>query len=191
MDIMMQRGWIEVITGSMFSGKSEELMRRLRRTSIARQRAIIFKPALDDRYEKEAIASHDGRTLRAVSVHTASEMARYVTEDLDVIAIDETQFFDHTLPQIVSDWADEGYRVIVAGLDQDFRGQPFEPMPQLLAIAEYVTKLHAVCAVCGHRATRTQRLIDGEPAHIDDPTVLVGSDETYEARCRHHHEVRK
>ena len=191
MDISMQRGWIEVITGSMFSGKSEELMRRLRRTMIAGQEAIIFKPALDDRYKKEAIASHDGRSLHAISVLTASEMLRHIPEQIDVIAIDEAQFFDHTLPTIISEWADEGYRVIVAGLDQDFRGEPFHPMPHVLAIAEYVTKLHAVCAVCGHRASRTQRLVNGTPAHVDEPTVLIGATEAYEARCRHHHEVRR
>ena len=191
MDISMQRGWIEVITGSMFSRKSEELMRRLRRTMIAGQEAIIFKPALDDRYKKEAIASHDGRSLHAISVLTASEMLRHIPEKIDVIAIDEAQFFDHTLPTIISEWADEGYRVIVAGLDQDFRGEPFHPMPHVLAIAEYVTKLHAVCAVCGHRASRTQRLVNGTPAHVDEPTVLIGATEAYEARCRHHHEVRR
>jgi len=187
----MQRGWIEVITGSMFSGKSEELMRRLRRTMIAGQEAMIFKPALDNRYKKEAIASHDGRYLHAISVLTASEMLRHIPEHIDVIAIDEAQFFDHTLAAIISEWADEGYRVIVAGLDQDFRGEPFHPMPHVLAIAEYVTKLHAVCAVCGHRASRTQRLVNGEPAHVDEPTVLIGATEAYEARCRHHHEVRR
>ena len=187
----MQRGWIEVITGSMFSGKSEELMRRLRRTMIAGQRAIVFKPALDDRYKKEAIASHDGRSLHAISVLTASEMLRHIPEHIDVIAIDEAQFFDHTLTTIIGEWADEGYRVIIAGLDQDFRGEPFHPMPHVLAIAEYVTKLHAVCAVCGHRATRTQRLVNGIPAHVDEPTVLIGATEAYEARCRHHHEVRR
>ncbi len=191
MDISMQRGWIEVITGSMFSGKSEELMRRLRRTMIAGQRAIVFKPALDDRYKKEAIASHDGRSLHAISVLTASEMLRHIPEHIDVIAIDEAQFFDHTLTTIIGEWADEGYRVIIAGLDQDFRGEPFHPMPHVLAIAEYVTKLHAVCAVCGHRATRTQRLVNGIPAHVDEPTVLIGATEAYEARCRHHHEVRR
>ncbi|GKV57991.1 thymidine kinase [Sporosarcina sp. NCCP-2222] len=189
MYVTMQGGWIEVICGSMFSGKSEELIRRVRRAQFAKQKIAVFKPAIDDRYSEEAVVSHNGSTVIATPVAHSCDIKEYISEDLDVIAIDEAQFFDEAIVDIVTDLADEGFRVIVAGLDQDFRGEPFGPMPRLMAIAENVTKLQAVCTVCGSPASRTQRLINGKPAGYDDPIILVGASEAYEARCRKHHEV--
>ncbi|MCG3086323.1 thymidine kinase [Sporosarcina cyprini] len=189
MYVTMQGGWIEVICGSMFSGKSEELIRRVRRAQFAKQKIAVFKPAIDDRYSEEAVVSHNGSTVIATPVAHSCEIKEYISEDLDVIAIDEAQFFDEAIVDIVTELADEGFRVIVAGLDQDFRGEPFGPMPRLMAIAENVTKLQAVCTVCGSPASRTQRLINGKPAGYDDPIILVGASEAYEARCRKHHEV--
>ncbi|MBB4823164.1 thymidine kinase [Sporosarcina luteola] len=189
MYVSMQGGWIEVICGSMFSGKSEELIRRVRRAQFAKQKIAVFKPAIDDRYSEEAVVSHNGTTVIATPVSHSFEIKEYISEDLDVIAIDEAQFFDEEIVDIVSELADEGFRVIVAGLDQDFRSEPFGPMPRLMAIAENVTKLQAVCTVCGSPASRTQRLINGKPAGYDDPIILVGASEAYEARCRKHHEV--
>lgn len=189
MYVTMQGGWIEVICGSMFSGKSEELIRRVRRAQFAKQKIAVFKPAIDDRYSEEAVVSHNGATVIATPVSHSCDIKEYISEDLDVIAIDEAQFFDEAIVDIVTELADEGFRVIVAGLDQDFRGEPFGPMPRLMAIAENVTKLQAVCTVCGSPASRTQRLINGKPAGYDDPIILVGASEAYEARCRKHHEV--
>lgn len=176
-------GWIEVITGSMFSGKSEELIRRLRRAQIARQRVQIFKPVIDDRYSDIAIVSHSDMKIPSESVSTSAELLSQVADDTDVVGIDEGQFFDAGLPGVVQELANRGKRVIVAGLDQDYRGKPFEPMPQLLAIAEYITKTLAICMVCGGPANRTQRLV------VSTDRVLVGATGTYEARCRHCHEV--
>jgi thymidine kinase len=174
-------GWIEVITGSMFSGKSEELIRRLRRAQIARQRVQIFKPALDDRYSDIAIVSHSEMKIPSESVSTAAELRARVLPDTDVVGIDEGQFFDAALPAVCAELADAGKRVIVAGLDTDYRAKPFEPMPQLLATAEYITKTLAICMVCGGPANRTQRLV------ASNDRVLVGATGTYEARCRHCH----
>jgi len=184
-----ESGWIEVICGSMFSGKSEELIRRIRRCQLARQKALVFKPAIDDRYKKEEVVSHNGNSVTAKPINRPEEMIPLVTKDIDVIAIDEAQFFDDSIVPIVQDFADQGYRVIIAGLDMDFRGEPFGPMPKLMAVAEQVTKLQAVCTVCGHPASRTQRLINGKPASFHDPVILVGASESYEARCRLHHDV--
>ncbi|ANU14037.1 Thymidine kinase [Planococcus halocryophilus Or1] len=189
MYVMKQTGWVELICGSMFSGKSEELIRRVRRSQFAKQKIAVFKPKIDDRYSKEAVVSHNGATVIALPISRSSEMWDYITDEFDVIAIDEAQFFDEAIIENVQKLANHGFRVIVAGLDQDFRGRPFGPMPALLAIAEQVTKLQAVCTVCGSPASRTQRLIDGKPAGSDDPTILVGASEAYEPRCRHHHEV--
>jgi thymidine kinase len=172
-------GWIEVITGSMFSGKSEELIRRLRRAQIARQRVQIFKPAVDSRFSDEAIVSHSEMTIPSANVLSSQELAAQVRPDTEVVGIDEGQFFDAGLPAVCARLADEGKRVIVAGLDQDYLGKPFEPMPQLLAIAEYITKTLAICMVCGGPANRTQRLVPSTER------VLVGATGTYEARCRH------
>ncbi|HSI68505.1 MAG TPA: thymidine kinase [Planococcus sp. (in: firmicutes)] len=189
MYVMKQTGWVELICGSMFSGKSEELIRRIRRAQFAKQKIAVFKPKLDNRYSEEAVVSHDGTSLIALPIGRSDEMHEFITDEFDVIAIDEAQFFDENLVDNVQKLADHGFRVIVAGLDQDFRGKPFGPMPTLLSIAEQVTKLQAVCTVCGSPASRTQRLIDGKPAGFDDPIILVGASEAYEPRCRHHHEV--
>ncbi|MED4218507.1 thymidine kinase [Priestia megaterium] len=191
MYVMKQSGWIEVICGSMFSGKSEELIRRVRRTQFAKQKAQVFKPAIDNRYSEEAVVSHNGTSVMAYSISASRDILKRVDEETDVVAIDEVQFFDTDILEIVQSLADQGFRVIVAGLDQDFKGEPFGQMPQLMAIAESVTKLQAVCASCGSPASRTQRLINGEPASYDDPIILVGASESYEPRCRHCHVVQK
>ena len=172
------RGWIEVIAGSMFSGKSEELIRRLRRAQIARQHVQIFKPLLDHRYSEDHIVSHSDMRMASENVRTAGELIESVKADTDVVGIDEGQFFDLTLPTVCARLAGGGKRVIVAGLDQDYLGRPFEPMPHLLAIAEYITKTLAICVVCGDPANHTQRLVPSSSR------VLVGAAGLYEARCR-------
>lgn len=182
-------GSIEVICGSMFSGKSEELIRRIRRVQIARKKAEIFKPLIDNRYQVRYINSHNGSRIEAVCIEKSEEILTKIKQDTEVIAIDEAQFFDMKIVEVCQVLADQGKRVIVAGLDQNFRGEPFGPMPDLLAIAEYVDKLHAICMVCGRPATRTQRLVNGKPADYHDPTILIGAKESYEARCRQHHQV--
>ncbi len=171
-------GWIEVITGSMFSGKSEELIRRLRRAQIARQRVQIFKPAFDNRYSEHHIVSHNDMRIPSESVKGSKDLLQFVKPDTEVIGVDEGQFFDQDLPAVCNQLADMGKRVIVAGLDQDYLGKPFEPMPQLLAIAEYITKTLAICVVCGGPANHTQRLV------ASSDRVLLGAQGTYEARCR-------
>lgn len=187
----VQGGWIEVVCGSMFSGKSEELIRRVKRAQFAKQQIAVFKPEIDDRYSDEAVVSHNGTTVIANPVASSAHIEQFDKTNYDIIAIDEAQFFDDGIVETVMALADEGFRVIIAGLDQDFRGEPFGPMPRLMAVAEHVTKLQAVCTVCGSPASRTQRLIDGVPAGYDDPVILVGASEAYEARCRKHHEVPK
>lgn len=184
-----QAGWMELICGSMFSGKSEELIRRVRRTQFARQKAVVFKPAIDNRYAEESVVSHNGASVLAKSIAKSVDIFNHLDEGWDVIAIDEVQFFDEEIVEVAKHLADNGYRVILAGLDQDFRGEPFGPVPKLMALAEVVTKLQAVCAVCGGQASRTQRLINNQPANYHDPVILVGASEAYEPRCRHHHEV--
>ena len=183
-------GWIELVCGSMFSGKTEELLRRIRRAEIARKKVQLFKPTIDNRYGLVRVASHDGLAREdAVVVCNAEDVLRRLEVDTEVVAVDEVQFFDETIADVCDHLADRGLRVIVAGLDQDFRGEPFGPMPLLLARAERVDKLHAICVACGASASRTQRLIDGRPARYDDPVILVGGSESYEARCRNCHEV--
>ena len=182
-------GSIEVITGSMFSGKTDELIRRLRRATIARQKVQVFKPLIDDRYAVEKVKSHAGSEFDAIPVQSAQEILGLLDPLTTVIAIDEAQFFDQQVVQLAQDLADHGLRVIVAGLDTDFRCEPFGPMPTLMAKAEVVDKLHAICMVCGEPASRTQRLVNGKPAYYEDPVVIVGASEMYEARCRMHHEV--
>ncbi len=182
-------GWVEVICGSMFSGKTEELIRRVRRAQIARQKVQVFKPAIDTRYATHAVSSHNGLMFKAEAVTSAREILERVEPDTDVVAIDEVQFFDWDIADVVDYLADRGLRVICAGLDLDFRGEPFGPMPLLMARAEQVDKLHAICVRCGNEASRTQRLIDGRPAHYNDPVILVGAEEVYEPRCRACHEV--
>ena len=189
MSVDPRSGWIEVICGSMFSGKTEELIRRLRRAQIARQKIQVFKPAIDLRYADKAIASHNGLQEHAIPVNGVEELRQHLDPTIGVIAIDEVQFFDDDVVDLCNDLADQGKRVICAGLDTDFRGVPFGPIPQLLAVAERVDKLRAICVICGLEASRTQRLIAGKPAFYDDPIVLVGASEVYEARCRTHHEV--
>lgn len=189
MNQMKQTGWIEVICGSMFSGKSEELIRRIRRCHFAKQKVAVFKPKIDNRYSKVNVVTHNGSSTPAIAISSVKQIYGYIREDVDVIAMDEVQFFEPEIVDVVTDLADKGYRVILAGLDQDFRGEPFGPMPQLLSIAEDITKLQAVCTVCGAPASRTQRLIDGKPASYYDQIILVGASESYEPRCRLHHEV--
>jgi thymidine kinase len=183
------RGSLEVITGSMFCGKTDELIRRLRRATIARQKVQVFKPALDFRYNVRKVTSHAGNDFEAIPIEDVDQILSHLDEDTTVVAIDEAQFFDDRLIDIVQDLADRGLRVLVAGLDTNFRGDPFGPMPVLMAKAERVDKLHAICMVCGEPASRTQRLVNGVPARYDDPVVIVGASEMYEARCRQHHEV--
>ena len=183
-------GWLEVITGPMYCGKSEELIRRLRRVKIARQKVKVFKPVLDNRYSKKDVVSHSGNSIEAVPVDHPEEILERIDNTVDVVGIDEAKFFHEDLVEICEDLADRGIRVILAGLDRDFRNEPFGPMPELMARAEYVDKLHAICIQCGEPASRTQRLIDGEPAAADDPVILVGASEVYEARCRSCHAIK-
>jgi thymidine kinase len=183
-------GWIEVIAGVMFSGKSEELIRRVRRGIIARRKVQVFKSHLDSRYAGlYSVSTHDGREIEATPVDSAAEIFRLVKPDTELVAIDEAQFLDEELVTVASALAARGVRVILAGTDTDFRGEPFGPMGRLLAIAESVEKLQAICVICGDLATRNQRLVDGKPARYDSPTILVGGRETYEARCRHCHRL--
>lgn len=194
MHAITQSGWIEVISGSMFSGKTEELLRRLRRAEIAGQEIAVFKPALDDRYGDTTVGSHAGRAWEASIVPAEGDGIWQIVEELngeDVVAIDEANFFSTELVGVCEQLAADGKRVVVSGTDQTFRAEPFEPLPQLMALAEYVDKLQAICTICGEPASRNQRLIDGEPAHVDDPTILVGAEESYEARCRNCHTLRR
>lgn len=181
-------GLIEVIVGPMFSGKSEELIRRVRRTMLAKQNVQVFKAAIDDRYHAAAVASHDGARLDAVPVADTMELDKLISYESQVVAIDEAQFLDEQIVPLSLELAEAGKRVILAGLDQDFRGVPFGKMGDLLAHAEFVSKLTAICS-CGRAATMTQRLIGGQPAHFDDPVILVGAQESYEPRCRGCHMV--
>jgi thymidine kinase len=182
-------GSIEVVCGSMFSGKTDELIRRLIRARIAKQKVQVFKPAIDIRYAVEKVTSHAGSNYDASPVANAAEILAKLDQDTTVVGIDEAQFFDSEVANVAQELATRGVRVIVAGLDMDFRGEPFGPMPLILAKAERVDKLHAICMVCGDEASRTQRLVNGNPAKYDDPVVIVGASELYEARCRAHHEV--
>jgi thymidine kinase len=186
---MHHKGSVEVICGSMFSGKTDELIRRLRRAVIARQRVQVFKPAIDVRYAEEKVTSHAGTDFDAIPIEKAADILPRLEKEATVIAIDEAQFFDDGIIQVVEQLAANNIRVIVGGLDTDFRGEPFGPMPILMARAEHVDKLQAICMVCGEPACRTQRLVNGAPARYDDPVVIVGAAEMYEARCREHHEV--
>jgi thymidine kinase len=183
------KGSIEVITGSMFCGKTDELIRRLRRATIARQKVQVFKPAIDIRYAVEKVTSHAGAEFDAAPIESSREILKRLDDEVTVVAIDEAQFFDEDVVAVARELAEKGVRVIVAGLDMDFRAEPFGPMPSLMAQAEEVDKLQAICMVCGEEASRTQRLVNGKPARYDDPVVIVGADELYEARCRRHHKV--
>ncbi|MFB6127968.1 MAG: thymidine kinase [Halolamina sp.] len=194
MQAITQSGWVEVITGCMFSGKTEELLRRLRRAEIAGQDVAAFTPAVDDRYGETTIGSHNGRQWEARVVDEEEGDGIWEIPDRlngeAVVAVDEANFFSAELVDVCEALAADGRRVVVSGTDQTFRGEPFEPVPKLVAVAEYVDKLRAICAVCGEPATRNQRLVDGEPAHVEDPTIVVAAEESYEARCRNCHTLR-
>ncbi|HEX6711083.1 MAG TPA: thymidine kinase [Rubrobacter sp.] len=188
-DSTQRTGSLIVITGSMFSGKTEELIRRVRRALYARRGAQVFKHAIDTRSERSEIRSHNGVPYEAIAVSTSDELLDKVEETIGVVAIEEAQFFDQGIVGACRHLAGSGYEVIATGLDMDFRGEPFGPMPNLLAEADEIVKLRAICARCGRDASRSQRLIDGRPAPVSAPTILVGAEESYEARCRHCHEV--
>jgi len=183
-------GWLEVISGCMFAGKTEELIRRINVLSYAKKNIKVFKPAIDNRYSNTKVVSHAGSSVDSIVVANARDILNHVDEKVDVVAIDEVQFFDKDIVAVCDQLANEGKRVMVAGLDMDFRGEPFNVMPILITSAEFVTKLTAVCTTCGAPATRTQRLVNGEAASYHDPIILVGASESYEARCRHCHEVK-
>ena len=185
-------GWIECICGSMFSGKSEELLRRIKRGVIAKQKVLLFKPSIDNRYDENRVSTHNGNSYDSISIEKSSDILNFVKDtNYDIIGIDEIQFFDNDIVKIINKLADDGIRVIVAGLDMDFKAEPFHPMPEIMAISEMVTKLHAVCNKCGKEASRSQRLINAKPAKYDDPIVVIGASESYEARCRHCHEIER
>ncbi len=185
----LKSGQVEVICGSMYSGKSEELIRRVRRAKYGKKQIQVFKPSIDNRYSEESVVSHDGESVKATPIHAPREIFTHLLPNTDVVAIDEAQFFDSTLISVIQDLANKGIRVLAAGLDTDFRGEAFEPMPELMAEADFVTKLNAICVVCGETASRTQRLVNGQPAHYHDPIIQVGAKEAYEARCRSCHDV--
>jgi len=184
-------GWLEVICGSMFSGKTEEMIRRLRRALIAKQKVQVFKPNIDMRYDAQKVTSHAGIDFEAIPIANSQELLQKIRDDTTVVGIDEAQFLDDGIIDVIEQIVQRGVRVIVTGLDLDFRGEPFGCMPILMAKAEKVDKVQAICMVCGEPATRTQRLVDGKPAHYNDPIVIVGAAEMYEARCRKHHIVPK
>lgn len=184
-----REGWIEVISGCMFAGKTEELIRRINVLSYAKKNIIVFKPKIDNRYSDSEIVSHSGAKVPCLVVEKAQDILKKIEADTEVVAIDEVQFFDKDIVEVCEYLADKGIRVMVAGLDKDFRGESFGVMPELLTRAEFVTKLTAVCAKCGAPATRKQRLVNGKPAGFEDPIVMVGADESYEPRCRHCHQV--
>jgi len=182
-------GKIEVITGCMFSGKSEELIRRLKRARIAKLQVQVFKPSIDTRFSNIEVVSHTGEKIQAEAVSSSIEILNKLSSTINVVGIDEAQFYDVEIIKVAREISRKGIRVILAGLDLDFRGEPFGPMGNLMAIADEVTKLHAICMVCGEEATMTQRLIEGIPAKYTDPVVLIGASERYEARCKLHHYV--
>ena len=190
MEFNSKLGWIEVICGPMFAGKSEELIRRIKRIEYAKKKVVVFKPLIDNRYSENEVVSHNKRKTKCYNLSNSSDAYKYITEDTYAVAFDEVQFMDEGILNVCEELANKGIRVICAGLDNDFRGEPFSIMPQLLCKAEYVTKLTAICNVCGSNATRTQRIVNGVPASYDDPIIIVGASEAYEPRCRHCHEVR-
>ncbi len=191
MENFKEPGWIEVIVGPMFAGKSEELIRRLRRLDYAHKKYLVFKPKIDNRYSVDEVVSHLKNKAKAIPLASSSEILSYVKKDTEVVAIDEVQFFDEGIIEVCETLANRGVRVIAAGLDIDFKGEPFPISASLLARGEFITKLTAICVKCGAPATMTQRIINGEPASKSDPVVLVGGTESYEPRCRHCHEIKE
>lgn len=189
MYIINRNGWVEVICGSMFSGKSEELIRRVRQAKFGNLSVHVFKPSIDDRYSEEEVVTHNGSTIIARPVKYSRDILEQVDKAVDVVGIDEVQFFDHDIVAVANELANQGIRVILAGLDTDFRGEPFGQMPKLMALSDTVIKLNAICPICSSPASRTQRLIDDKPASYDEPVILVGAAESYEPRCRYHHDV--
>lgn len=188
---MNKIGKIEIITGCMFSGKSEELIRRLKRARIAKLTIQVFKPTIDERYSNVEVVSHTGERIEAIAVDSSEDILRRIDPQVNVVAIDEGQFFDMDLVEVCREISRRGIRAIVAGLDMDFRGEPFGPMGDLLCIGDEILKLHAICTICGEDATMTQRLINGKPARYNDPVIMIGASEKYEARCKLHHYVNK
>ena len=184
-----KEGRIEIITGPMFAGKTEELLRRIRRQQYAKKNIVVFKPTIDDRYSMNEIVSHDKNRTKSVNILKAEEMYEHVDSEIDVVAIDEIQFLDDDVCEIIEQFAAQGIRVIVSGLDTDFRGEPFGFIPRILSKAESVVKLSAICVQCGAPGTKTQRIVNGKPAKYHDPIVLIGASESYEARCRHCHRI--
>ena len=182
-------GWVETITGCMFAGKTEELIRRIKVLEFAKKEIMVFKPVIDNRYSDTKVVSHAGSSVESFIINDAAEILDMVKPSTQVVAIDEAQFFDDNICIVADELASRGIRVMCAGLDTDFRGEPFGPMPKLITEAEFVTKLAAVCNKCGAPATRTQRIVNGKPASYNEPIILVGASESYEARCRHCHEV--
>lgn len=186
-----EKGWIECIVGPMFAGKTEELIRRVKRMEYAKKKYQIFKPSIDNRYSIGEIVSHNKKAMQAINIDKSSEIRKHLKPETQAIVIDEVQFFDDNILEEIKKFAEEGYRVICGGLDTDFRGEPFGLIAPLLAMAEEVLKLTAICTCCGNLATKTQRIINGKPAYYDDPIILVGEKESYEARCRNCHIVLK
>lgn len=182
-------GWIEVITGCMFAGKTEEFMRRINRLQYAKRKVLVFKPMVDIRYDAKKVVSHKGVSIMATVIEDPMQILKYIDKSVEAVAIDEVQFFRPSIIEVIKTLANQNKQVIVAGLDQDFRGEPFAVTKELLALAEFVTKLDAVCVECGKAATRTQRIINGREARYDDEIILIGTQEQYEARCRSHHRV--
>lgn len=182
-------GWIEVITGCMFAGKTEEFMRRINRLQYAKRKVLVFKPKVDIRYDAKKVVSHKGLSITATVIDDPMQILKYVDKEVEAVAIDEVQFFKPSIIEVIKKLVNQNKQVIVAGLDQDFRGEPFSVTKELLALAEFVTKLDAVCVKCGKAATRTQRIINGREAKYDDEIILIGAQEQYEARCRSHHRV--
>jgi thymidine kinase len=191
MEVINRLGWIEVICGPMFAGKSEELIRRVKRLEYAKKKVLVFKPGMDNRYSETEVVSHSQLKTKSISIKEAKDILKYISPGSYAVAIDEVQFLDDFVLDVASSLAASGIRVILAGLDTDFRGEPFEVIGKIVTVAEYVTKLTAICVVCGAPATKTQRILNGKPAHYSDPIIQVGASESYEPRCRHCHEIIK
>jgi len=189
MELVNKPGWIEVITGPMFSGKSEELIRRVKRLEYAKKEVLVFKPTIDNRYANDEVVSHSKLKTNSININRPADILSFLKPSTYAIAVDEVQFIDEGIIPLAKQLADKGIRVILAGLDTDFRGEPFMVVAKLLSMAEYIQKLAAICVVCGEPATRTQRIISGKPAYYEDPIIKVGASESYEARCRHCHQV--